>query len=119
MSDEWEEFARLLLGDKDFDAHKDPAHKDPAHKGPDDVYAGLDDADQFALAVHFAQGGRLGVPDDYEPGELTRDDENTPRAPRPDRSQGRHAPPAPDPANLFAARVLDRLNYPPARWRDL
>jgi hypothetical protein len=106
---EWEQFASLLLGDTEPAGHKDP----------DDVYAGLDPADQFALALHFAQGGRLGVPDDFEASDTTQPDPDAPRAPRPDRSQGRHSAPAPDPANLFADRVLDRLNYPPARWRDL
>jgi hypothetical protein len=106
---EWEEFAALLLGD-DFE---------PPDAG-DGLYAGMDEASSWELALRLAVGGAaaLGVPDD-DLGPPPADHKGGPRRPKPDRSQGRHAPPPPDPAGLFADRVLDRLNYPPARWRDI
>jgi hypothetical protein len=91
----------------------------PASEPTDSIYAGLDDADAFALALHFAGGGRLGVPDSYQAGDTTQPDENAPRRPRPDKSQGAHRPAPRDPATLFADRVLGVINYPPRRWRDL
>jgi hypothetical protein len=107
--DPWTTFARLLLGDTEPGGHKDP----------DDIYAGLDDADQFALALHFALGGRLGVPDDFEADDTAEPDPNAPRAPRPDRSQGPHRAPPPDPAIEFGQRLLAAIDYPHARWRGI
>ena len=112
------EFASLLIGD-----YEPPPHPTA---GP---YDNMAPEDAFGLAVAIASG-RLPVPDDdldpppaghKEPSEH-RDGaghKEQPRAPRPDKSQGAHRPPPPDPADAFGARVLDRLNYPPARWRDL
>jgi hypothetical protein len=105
--DPWRQFAALLIG-SDHDPSPDA----------DDLYAGLSEPDAFALALHLAAGGTLGVPDDYQPDATSEPEENAPRAPRPDKSQGRHARPERDPRSEFGNLITDALNRPyPSRWR--
>ena len=86
----------------------------------DDLYAGLEPEDAFALVVHLAQGGKLGVPDDYEGVDTAQPDPDATRAPRPDPSQGRrHTRPERDPAVEFGNRIADAIDYPHARWRGI
>jgi hypothetical protein len=107
--DPWTEFARLLLGD----GYVPPPGTDPT---PDE---GLDPADEFGLAVLLAMGERMGVPPDYDPDSPAELDLDAPRAPRPDKSQGRRTTPAPDPATAFGAAIIDAINDPRGRWRGI
>jgi hypothetical protein len=92
----------------------------PASDPTDSIYERLEPADQFALVLHLAGGGRLGVPDGFEAGDSTQPDPDAPRAPRLDKSQGRRTTPLEaDPAVAFGQRVIDALDGRPGRWRDL